>query len=374
MVEQNAEPQKTGPQKTERRRGAWFAACVLACAAFALAYVFVAALRRAVTTSPVSSETRTLAAAARKPATTPHAEPAGAAPALQALRGAPHIIYRSSRAGEDGRLVVAALSAPDASRWVSDLHCDRAHFAASRGICVRRLASTLGSRVSVDLIGPNLELAQHFEFDGVPSRARVSADGRFAAITLFVTGDDYASAFSTRTKLFDAEGRLLPDIEFYDAQRAGQPFQRIDFNYWGITFVPNSAEAFATLGTGGTTYLVRVDLTEHRIATLNENVECPSLSPAGDRLVFKRQQRAGEWRLNALEPGSQRAWPVGSETRSIDDQVEWLDNDHVLYAVPQDLDRPELGTHLWLAPVAAVPKEPARLYLQGAASPAVIRP
>ena len=81
---------------------------------------------------------------------------------------------------------------------------------------------------------------QQFELEGVPSRARLSPDERFAAITLFVTGDDYEADFSTRTKIFELDqGRMLPDIEFFDVQRDGQPFQRIDFGTHATTPGPS---------------------------------------------------------------------------------------------------------------------------------------
>ena len=51
---------------------------------------------------------------------------------------------------------------------------------------------------------------------GLPSRARVSPNGRFGAMTTFVTRRllHLAGAFSTRTKLIDiASGRTIADLE-----------------------------------------------------------------------------------------------------------------------------------------------------------------
>jgi hypothetical protein len=56
------------------------------------------------------------------------------------------------------------------------------------------------------------------------------------------------------------------------------------------------------------------------------------------------------------------------ETRSIDDQLAWLDDDHVLYGVP----RGETGrTDVWMSPLSG--GEP-RLLVRDADSPAAVRP
>ena len=51
---------------------------------------------------------------------------------------------------------------------------------------------------------------------GVPSRARVSRDGRLAAVTTFVTGHSYATPgqFSTAATLIDVRrGKVIGDLE-----------------------------------------------------------------------------------------------------------------------------------------------------------------
>ena len=56
-----------------------------------------------------------------------------------------------------------------------------------------------------------------------------------------------------------------------------------------------------------------------------EDVECPSLSPDETRVAFKRRQ-GDNWRLHVLDLDTGREYPL-AETRSVDDQVEWLDDD-----------------------------------------------
>ena len=46
--------------------------------------------------------------------------------------------------------------------------------------------------------------------DGLPIRARVSPDNRWAAATVFVTGESYVGDFTTRTSLFNlADGTVI---------------------------------------------------------------------------------------------------------------------------------------------------------------------
>ena len=74
---------------------------------------------------------------------------------------------------------------------------------------------------------------------GVPSRARVSPDGRYGATTVFVTGHSYAStgAFSTETLIIDlATGQSLGNLEEWKVEKDGQTIDAPDVNFWGVTF------------------------------------------------------------------------------------------------------------------------------------------
>ena len=65
---------------------------------------------------------------------------------------------------------------------------------------------------------------------------------------------------------------------------------------------------------------------------LRDGVECPSLSPDGKRIAFK--SRIGEesrWRLRVLDVATLADHAV-AETRSIDDQAEWLDDETLVYS------------------------------------------
>jgi hypothetical protein len=102
------------------------------------------------------------------------------------------------------------------------------------------------------------------------------------------------------------------------------------------------------------------------VRVLAPDVECPSLSPDGTRLAFKRRHSGYEWRLWTMRLDSLEAAPIAAETRSIDDQVEWLDDRRILYQLPDDS-----GNHVWVADVDT-PRPPER-FIENAWSPAVVR-
>ena len=215
------------------------------------------------------------------------------------------------------------------------LACERVYFAAGRGICMGVAPS--GVEYTASIFNSKLKPLHSITLTGLPSRARVSSDGRYGAMTVFVTGDSYLSsptAFSTRTTILDmASGKQVGQLEQYEVTKEGKPFDAVDFNFWGVTFDPRDSNRFyATLGTGGVHYLVEGNIREQTMRTLRDGVECPSLSPDGKQIAFK--SRIGDearWRLRVLDVATLADHPV-AEDRSIDDQVEWLDNDTLAYS------------------------------------------
>ena len=164
---------------------------------------------------------------------------------------------------------------------------------------------------------------------GLPSRARVSPNGRIGAMTTFVSGDSYTSpgAFSTRTNLIDlASGRTIADLEKFTVTKDGRRIHSQDFNFWGVTFGRDSDEFYATLATGAHHYLVHGSVRGRAMEVVHDNVECPSLSPDGTRIAYKRRDgNPWHWRLHVLDLKTGADVAV-AERRPMDDQAEWLDN------------------------------------------------
>jgi hypothetical protein len=106
------------------------------------------------------------------------------------------------------------------------------------------------------------------------------------------------------------------------------------------------------------------------MTVLRENVECPSLSPDNRRLAYKKRvgPSPDSWRLHVLDLASNTERMLSGETRYVDDQVEWLDADHVLYGVPR---RTTAISDVWVLAVDGA--TPARIFLSEAESPIVVR-
>jgi hypothetical protein len=155
--------------------------------------------------------------------------------------------------------------------------------------------------------------------------------------------------------------------------RDGAPFQAVDFNFWGVTFARDGDRFYATLSTGGRTYLVEGRLSKRTARVLASNVECPSLSPDERRIAFKRRvPRFGRmlWRIGVIDVSSGAERVLEPEERNVDDQVEWLDDLSLLYALPDD----RIGGRSNLWKIGADGSSAPQLFLANAESPAVVRP
>ncbi len=284
------------------------------------------------------------------------------------------LLYRRTALGETyGTLVLAALDSTGRARYFPGLRCERVHFASGWGVCLtasRGVFTTYGAEV----FDAGFERHHHLNLAGVPSRTRVSPDGRRAAITVFVSGHSYAAAnFSTQTIIIDpSTGEILGDLEHYTIFKDGAPFRRPDFNFWGVTFTRNSDRFYATLRTAGMPHLIEGSISERQAQLLREGVECPALSPDNTRIAFKKRVGGAfpKWRLHVLEIGTGKETAL-AETRSADDQVEWFDDHQIMYALPEGTTRTSAVTNVWLTPADG--SGAPRLLVEGAYSPVVIR-
>ena len=301
----------------------------------------------------------------------PDRPPAPVAQSLDVLGGRPGVLFSSAAFDTtNGYLAVRELDGSEDRRYRTELRCERVHFAAGTGVCVTAHRG-VATKYSVELFGPDLKVRYTRPLQGIPSRARVSPDGRHAAVTVFVSGDSYnASSFSTRTTLIDtATGQAIADLEEFAVTREGRSFKAVDFNYWGVTFARDGNVFFATLRTGGTNYLIEGNVASRTARVLRAGIECPSLSPDGTRLVFKHRVTPSTWRLHVLDLASLSDTAL-AETRSVDDQPEWIDNDSIAYMLPNS----ETGggsVDIWTLSLKS--PEPARVLVPRAFSPAIVR-
>lgn len=279
-----------------------------------------------------------------------------------ALPNAPFIIFRTTVLDSQyGQLATLPISDLAKARVALGLSCERSYFAGGQGVCLTAERGVI-TTYRAYLFDGSLRPSHRLPLQGIPSRARVSPDGRHAAITVFVSGHSYSpGSFATRTEIYrTSDGGLIAELEQFSVERDGKPFHDIDFNFWGVTFAADGNRFYATLGTGGQNYLVEGDVMAGHARVIRAGVECPSLSPDGRRIAFKRLTKYG-WHIYVVDLRTNIETSL-AETRSVDDQVEWLDDNQILYAFDDDV---------WVVP-ADGSGAPA-IFLTKAYSPAVVR-
>jgi hypothetical protein len=331
----------------------------------------VSAVPVGATTSPAASASLETSAPSAAPASIrpPEPQPRAARPpsAPDHTSAKRYLVALNVRDSPDlGQAEYSALDSIDA-RTVTGLRCERVYFAAGHGVCLSRQVKLFAAETIATFTDDRLQPVFDLRTPGIPSRARISPDGRRAAFTVFVTGHSYADVqLSTTTLLVDlVTHRSLANLEEFQVWREGTSLQARDFNYWGVTFEQDSNFFYATLRTGGINYLVRGDITARTATVVVPGVECPSLSPDGKRIAFKKALARGDWRVAVLDLATRQIVQL-PETRSVDDQVEWLDNARVLYAVPD----PAPWMTIMVAPADG--RDQPAVFVKGAASPAVV--
>ncbi|WP_412749265.1 TolB family protein [Krasilnikovia sp. M28-CT-15] len=286
----------------------------------------------------------------------------------------PHVVFRNTGAGADqGRVAVVPLTAPSGPRAITPASCDRVYATRVRAVCLSARTVLTTRSYQVRLLRPDWTTERDLgRLTGLYSRTRLSPDGGLAAVTAFVYGDSYTSpgAFSTRTTINPAGGGQPSDLEKFTLVVDGKVRRDRDRNFWGVTFADGD-RFYATALVGGKTWLVRGSLADRRLTALYEDVECPSLSPDGTRIAYKKHGDLpdGEWRLTVLDLATGRQTTL-AETRSVDDQPEWLDDRHVLYGL-QSGPMATRTTDVWMADAdgGGTPQ----LFIPHAWSPAVVR-
>ena len=332
------------PLTPARRRA--FIALTLTCVLVAVAYVAWAATRDA----PGNA-----------------ARPAGAAaPTAEADPRGPTVVFQHiSRDANNGRVAVAPAAAPR-RRALTALTCERVHVAAGRGLCLIGEQGLTGPKYRALVFDSRFRVLHERRLEGLLSRARVSPDGRYGATTGFVAGHSYAESdeFSTLTTIIDlARGKIIGDLEDFVAIRDGRRIRSADRNFWGVTFARDGDTFYATMRNRGSTWLMQGSVRERRMRALHENVECPSLSPDGTRVAYKKRVELGSviWQMYVLDLQTMKETKL-AEDGLVDDQAEWLDDQTILYGT--------LDGKIWQQAADGTGR-PQR-FLDGALSPAIV--
>lgn len=268
----------------------------------------------------------------------------------------------------DGRNRVEQIGLEDpGKRTVTPMSCQRVFTAAGTTACLKLSGPSTYSAEVTDQTG---KIVKSVGLPGIPSRAKVSASGRIVTWTSFVSGDSYSvpGGFSTRTGYLDvSNGDVVDSVEHFDAEVNGQPFTSNDINYWGLTVGSDDRTFYATMASGENTWLVRGDFVTKKVTSLRKDAECPSLSPDGTKVAYKKRIGAfGPWELAVYDLAT-RVEKRLPGTGGIDDQATWLGNDKLAYAA---LLRDQKLPSISVVPVDG--SAPAQMIIPDATSPAPV--
>lgn len=292
--------------------------------------------------------------------------------AIAEIRRGAHVAFRNMVPGPAyGHLSFAPLDG--ASRVATNVSCNRLYFSDKVGVCLAIATAPPGFQGY--LIDDSLKVSQSINLPGMPSRARVSRNSQFAAYTVFVAGDSYlASGLSTRSRIVKIpSGDDVADLESFAVLRGGKEIHAPDFNFWGVTFTRDANRIYATLGTRGRILLVAGDVAQREFQVIAEDIECPSLSPDESHIAFKKRFGSGfdAWWQPAVFSVATKEVKLLPESKHIDDQIEWLDDAHILYAVGHSPGATVRRADVWRLAIDG--NSQPSLFLSDAESPAVVR-
>jgi hypothetical protein len=282
-------------------------------------------------------------------------------------------MFRNTAPGQGyGQAATVSLSDPSGERALSGQACDRVYASKELVSCLRTI-NGIPTKYEAETYDASLRRLDSWTLGGIPSRTRLSGDSSLIATTVFVAGHSYASAgFSTETVIRGRDGAAHGNLEEFALISDGTRIKASDRNIWGVTFVPGDPTGFyATASSQGHIWLVRGDLSARTLTVVASGVECPSISPDGTRIAFKKSTTGtlvGHRNIAVLELAS-GTQTVLAEGRDIDDQLEWLDNRTVVYGVSRD----DTGQDSDVWAVAAEAGAAPRLFIEHAWSPAAVR-
>ena len=225
-------------------------------------------------------------------------------------------------------------------RQSTELECERVDLNANGGLCLDG-SNGIGGGGRGLVLDPGLNPVLRFGIN-LPSRAAASPDGEVVAWTGFSLGHDYLNAgeFATTTQLVEVERGIGANLEtmFTTFSPDGEIINDETRNFWGVTFV-DSDRFYATIGVGAATSIVEGSISTSTLNVVHENATCPEVSPDGSTIVAK-ERRGDFFQVIAIDTATGARRDL-AETRSVEDQVEFLDDDTIIYGLPNTAEGTE---------------------------------
>ncbi len=278
-----------------------------------------------------------------KPSSVVPSEPAaGGVMDLASIQAGPHVVFQNViRDSDYAHVSVVPLDEPGGPRVASDLICERVHVAGGQGLCLAG-EHEAESRYYALPFGEDFVPRERIPLAGPPIFVRLSPDGRYGAASVLTEAPSEEDPEApTQTLLIDlAKGTVLGDIAAFALSRDGVPFDAPDRDLWGVSFGADGDRFYATLRTAGNLYLVEGSIQGRRLEVLHPNVSAPTVSPDGTRLAYAKllSNIGPTFRFHVLDLSTMTETPL-AEATSVDDQMEWLDDERLLYG---------LGTDTWV--------------------------
>jgi hypothetical protein len=262
---------------------------------------------------------------------------------------APFVVFRTL-APRDAHGYVAwlPLASPDARRRITGLVCARVQFTASAGVCLTEEARGREVAHIAYVLDRRFVPRHRFVLSGIPVRCRLSPDGRWAAITVYAEEESPAGErLATESVLIDVPtGRRVADLREFALDHAGFAGISDPIDISSVTFDRDSDRFFATLTSSGRRYLVAGSVGSRTLRIVRAGIVNEALSADGRRLIGKQlHDQRGFWQLTVIDLDTWEERALNQGPRSVDDQVDWLDDAHVLYH-----DVTEDGTAIWKLP------------------------
>jgi hypothetical protein len=280
---------------------------------------------------------------------------------------APFVMFRSLAPDDfHGRVAMVAVGGSDVNRYVAALSCARVHYAGGTGICMVEEAVGKDVKHVAFIFDSTFTRGKRIELAGVPIRGRVSPDGRRAAITIFREAHSPGGAERVATESFIVDvtnGRIVADLREFALDPGSEPPPAGPLDFSSVAFGHDGDRFFATLTTTAQTYLAAGSMAARRLTIARTGVANEAMSPDGKRLVVKKRD-GRSWQLFVLDLATMTEQALNQGPGSVDDQVEWLDNAHVVYH-----DATENGTGIWSLAIDGVTTP--RLLVADAYSPSV---
>lgn len=277
----------------------------------------------------------------------------------------PSVMFRTLAPKQlHGRVAMVPTAAPGRARHVAPLSCARVHFSGGAGLCLTEEMAGATVAHAAYIFDRTFTRTTRIDLTGIPTRARVSRDGRMAAVTVYAEehAPNGGERVATNSMVIDiASGRVIANLR---EMALDNPVDG-PLDFASISFERDADRFFATMSHGGEDYLIAGSMAARRLTIVAPGMASEALSPDGRYLIVKKRVGdRGRWQLAVFDLVTKAERSLNQGPRSVDDQVEWLDGHHVMYH-----DTTDEGTGVWVLPTDGIAGP--RLLIADAYSPSV---